>query len=133
MKYLLDTNVCIAYLNNRNANVVQEIKASKPEDLFLCQIVKAELIYGAYKSARQVENLALLGKFLHQFGSLPFNDESVEAYGQIRAKLDKIGKPIGFNDLIIASIALAHDITLVTHNVREFSRVSHLEIVDWIQ
>ena len=132
MRYLLDTNVCIVYLNDSHAQVVQKLKTIKPHDLFLCQIVKAELVYGAYKSSRQAENLALLEQFFSQFNSLPFDDNAVEVYGQIRTKLAKIGKPIGPNDLIIASIAVAHDVTLVTNNVREFSRVSRLKIEDWM-
>ncbi len=132
MKYLLDTNVCIVYLNDSHAHVVKKLKDLKPDDLFLCQMVKAELIYGAYKSSRQVENLALLEQFFSQFTSLPFDDKAVEIYGEIRAKLAKIGKPIEPNDLIIASIAIAHDVTLVTHNVGEFSRVSQLKIKDWM-
>ena len=132
MKYLLDTNVCIVYLNDSYAPVVQKLKSIKPSDVFLCQIVKAELAYGAYKSTRQAENLALLEQFFSQFVSLPFNDKAVEAYGQVRAKLAKIGNLIGPNDLIVAAIAIAHDVTLVTNNVREFSRVSQLKIEDWM-
>lgn len=132
MKYLLDTNVCIVYLNDSHAPVVQKLKSIKPSDVFLCQIVKAELVYGAYKSSRQQDNLALLEQFFSQFVSLPFNDKAVEAYGQVRAKLAKIGNLIGPNDLIITAIAIAHDVTLVTNNVREFSRVSQLKIEDWM-
>lgn len=132
MRYLLDTNICIVYLNDSHTQVVQHLKAIKPHNLFLCQIVKAELVYGAYKSSRQVENLALLERFFSQFKSLPFNDDAVDAYGQIRAKLTKMGKPIGPNDIIIASVAVAHDITLVTNNVRGFSRIPHLKIENWL-
>ena len=63
--------------------------------------------------------------------SLPFDDDAAEAYGQIRAKLEKIGKPIGPNDFLIAAIAVANDVRLVTHNTGEFSRVQGLRIVDW--
>jgi len=132
MRYLLDTNICIVYLNDRHAQVVQKLKDMKPQHLFLCQIVKAELVYGAYKSSRQAENLALLELFFNQFQSLPFNDDAVDIYGEIRANLAKTGRPIGPNDLIIASIAVAHNATLVTHNVREFSRISQLNIEDWM-
>ena len=89
----------------------------------ICQIVKAELYYGAYKSARRDANLALLTKFFNQFESLPFDDAAAEAYGRLRAELARRGTPIGPNDLMIAAIALAYDLILVTHNTSEFSRV----------
>ena len=97
----------------------------------ICQIVKAELIYGAYRSARREANLALLARFFSQFVSLPFDDASAEIYGRIRAELVRAGTPIGPNDLMIAAIALAHDAILVTHNVREFGRVEGLRFEDW--
>ncbi|MEM7534557.1 MAG: type II toxin-antitoxin system VapC family toxin [Chloroflexota bacterium] len=133
--YLLDTNICIAYLNNSNVNVVYQLKNISPNDVYLCQIVKAELMYGACKSksTRQAENIARAERFFRQFKSLPFDNKSVATYGRIRANLNKIGKPIGPNDLIIASIAVAHDVTLVTHNIREFSRIPQLKYVDWMK
>jgi tRNA(fMet)-specific endonuclease VapC len=95
------------------------------------QIVKAELYYGAYKSSRREENLALLRYFFGQFASLPFNDQASEIYGRIRAELTARGAPIGPNGLIVAAVAVAHDATLVTHNAREFSRVDGLRFEDW--
>jgi tRNA(fMet)-specific endonuclease VapC len=62
---------------------------------------------------------------------LPFDDAAAEAYGRLRAELARRGTPIGPNDLMIAAIALAHDLTLVTHNTAEFSRVSGLRLEDW--
>ena len=89
------------------------------------------MYYGAYKSARRDANLALLAKFFDQFVSLPFDDASAEAYGRLRAELARRGTPIGPNDLMIAAIALAYDLTLVTHNTAEFSRVPGLRLEDW--
>ena len=89
-------------------------------------------MHPAYKSARRQENLALLKHFFGQFASLPFNEEAAETYGRIRAELAAQGTPIGPNDLIIAAIALAHKVTLVTHNTREFGRVHGLQIEDWV-
>jgi tRNA(fMet)-specific endonuclease VapC len=129
--YLLDTNACIAYLNDRNSMVARRLMAARPDEVFLCQIVKAELYYGAYKSSRREQNLALLQHFFGQFASLPFDDRAAEAYGRLRAELAARGTPIGPNDLIIAAIAVAHGATLVTCNTREFSRVSDLQVEDW--
>ena len=131
MKYLLDTNACIQFLNKRNSEVQRRLATARREEIVICQIVKAELYYGAYKSSRRAENLALLVRFFSQFESLPFDDAAAEAYGRIRAELTRRGKPIGPNDLMIAAIAVAHDLTLVTHNTAEFSRVPDLHVEDW--
>jgi tRNA(fMet)-specific endonuclease VapC len=133
VSYLLDTNTCIRYLNDARSTVSTHIASTPANQIFLCHIVKAELYYGAYKSTRQRDNLALLSSFFRRFAVVPFDDVAAEVYGQIRADLEQKGTPIGPNDLIIAAIAIAHKITLVTHNVREFGRVQGLAWVDWEQ
>jgi tRNA(fMet)-specific endonuclease VapC len=97
----------------------------------VCSVVKAELFYGVQKSVKQKENIEKVHKFLDQFVSLSFDDKASEKYGEIRADLEKTGTPIGPNDLLIASIALANNVILVTHNTREFKRVKGLKIEDW--
>lgn len=99
--------------------------------MFVCSVVKAELFYGAMKSSNPERALAQQLEFLNRFVSLPFNDTSAMIYGRIRAQLTASGTPIGSNDLLIAAIALANDLTLVTHNTREFNRVEGLRIEDW--
>lgn len=99
--------------------------------MFVCSIVKGELFYGANKSSNSRETLAKQLEFLNRFVSLPFDDTSTLIYGQIRAQLAILGTPIGSYDLQIAAIALANNLTLVTHNTREFSRVAGLQIEDW--
>ena len=131
MTFLLDTNVCIRYLNGRSENIRTRLEATNPTEIVLCSIVKAELFYGAIKSNHPARNLAKLQHFVDHFVSLPFDDEAAESYGHIRTQLEQIGTPIGPNDLQIAAIAMANDLTLVTHNVREFSRVTNLVIDDW--
>ena len=131
MTYLLDTNTCIRFLNPRSSAVPNHMAAVRQEEVVICQIVKAELYYGAYKSARRDANLALLAKFFNQFVSRPFDDASAAAYGRLRAELARRGTPIGPNDLMIAAIALAYDLTLVTHNTVEFARVPGLRLEDW--
>jgi tRNA(fMet)-specific endonuclease VapC len=131
MIYLLDTNVCIQFLNSRNTAVQQRLTTLSREDVAICQIVKAELYYGAYKSSRRAANLALLVKFFSQFVSLPFDDAAAETYGRLRAELARRGTPIGPNDLMIAAIAVAQGLTLVTHNTSEFERVPSLVLADW--
>jgi tRNA(fMet)-specific endonuclease VapC len=131
MRYLLDTNTCIAFFKN-NANVITKIEQVGLENIVLCSPVKAELWYGACKSEQVVSNQTLLRDFFMQLDSLPFDDNAVEHYGEIRAILAKAGTPIGANDLLIAAIGRAHQVTVVTHNLREFMRVPALQIETWL-
>jgi tRNA(fMet)-specific endonuclease VapC len=129
--YLLDTNVCVRYLNGRSLSVRERLQATDVEDVAVCSVVKAELFYGAMKSNNPQRTLANQQQFLNLFASLPFDDIAAAIYGRIRATLSAQGTPIGSNDLQIASIALAHDLILVTHNTGEFSRVPGLRFEDW--
>jgi tRNA(fMet)-specific endonuclease VapC len=133
MKYLLDTNVCISYLNNAASLVRTRMQMLKPAEIVLCSIVEAELYYGVMKSATPSKNLARLTPYLSQFVSLPFDNETAREFGRIRADLAKAGTPIGPYDLQIAAIALVNRLTLVTHNTREFSRIAGLQLEDWEQ
>lgn len=131
MIYLLDTNVCVRYLNGRSLSIRERLQATNVEDIVLCSVVKAELFYGAMKSNNPQRTLANQQQFLSLFVSLPFDDKAAAIYGRIRATLATQGTPIGSNDLQIAAIALAHDLTLATHNTGEFSRVPGLRLEDW--
>jgi tRNA(fMet)-specific endonuclease VapC len=131
MKYLLDTNVCIRYLNQKSPAIIQRLESLNTEDIAVCSIVKAELFYGAIKSNNPQKTLARQQLFLNRFVSLVFDDNTALVSGQIRASLAKIGTPIGSNDLQIAAIAISNNLILVTHNTREFSRVDGLKIEDW--
>jgi tRNA(fMet)-specific endonuclease VapC len=128
--FLLDTNVCIGYLKGHVA-IWQRLSPLPRATVMLCDIVKLELYYGAYKSTSQEKNLAVLEKFFREFKSLPFNEPAVIKCAQLRAQLEKKGTPIGPYDLQIAAIALVNNLVLVTHNTREFSRVEGLRIEDW--
>lgn len=131
MRYLLDTNTCIRLLNQDNSGVAERFKACQPVDIALCSVVKAELLYGARRSARVEFNLRRLEFFAAPLQSVPFDDRCAQDYGLIRADLAAQGKPIGANDLMIAAIARAHDLVLVTHNTGEFNRVVGLRVEDW--
>lgn len=131
MIYLLDTNTCIRYLNGRSPSTRQRLQAAPKTDVVVCAIVKAELFYGAAKSCDPQRSWARQQTFLAQYASLPFDDMAAEIYGHIRADLETRGTPIGGNDFQIAAIALAYNLTLVTHNTREFSRVVGLTLEDW--
>jgi tRNA(fMet)-specific endonuclease VapC len=131
MKYLLDANTCIRLLNQDNAGVTQRFRACQPVDIAMCSVVRAELLYGARRSARVEFNLRRLEIFAAPLQSVPFDDRCAHDYGLIRADLAAQGRPIGANDLMIAAIARAHDLLLVTHNTGEFSRVVGLRVEDW--
>ncbi len=130
--YLLDSNACIRLLNkSASSNMARKLAELTPDDIRLCSVVKSELYYGADKSTRRDRNLASLNRFFSQFISLPFDDNAAAIAGQVRAQLDVAGTPIGSNDLLIAAIALSNDLTLVTHNTREFGRINGLRYEDW--
>jgi tRNA(fMet)-specific endonuclease VapC len=131
--YLLDTNTWIAFLRQNNARVVQRFLSVVSADIALNSVVLGELFYGAHHSApnKQAGNLALIHRLQQRFPSLPFDDRAAAEYGEIRAFLAARATPIGPNDLMIASIARTHGLTLVTHNIKEFSRVPGLKLDDW--
>ena len=129
--YLLDTNACIRILNGSSPLLIERLRAVPRSLMRLSSVVKAELFYGARKGARMAENLRLLERFFDTIASLPFDDRCAEEYGVLRQELDRAGTPIGPNDLLIAATARAHHAVLITHNVREFSRVPELRLEDW--
>lgn len=131
MKYLLDTNVCVVYLKGRSESINQRFHAVPFNEIAVCSIVRAELLYGGKRSNNPQKTLIKQRAFLARFVSLPFDDAAAEIYSDLRARLATLGTPISSNDLQIASIALAHNLTLVTHNTREFSRVEGLQLEDW--
>ena len=131
MKYLLDTNTCIRYLNGRSPEVLRRLSETPPDEVCVCSIVKFELRYGALRSNFVEKTLLEQEKFLSHFVSFPFDDSAQLHAAQIRADLARAGTPIGPYDLLIAAIARANNLILVTHNTREFSRVAGLQIEDW--
>jgi tRNA(fMet)-specific endonuclease VapC len=131
MKYLPDTNACVAYLRHPQSLLAQRFRAKPAADVQLCSVVVAELYYGAQRSAQVATNVSKVAAFLGQFTSLPFDDAAAEEFARLRAFLEAQGLPIGPYDLQIAAIALVNGMTLVTHNTKEFSRVPNLLIEDW--
>lgn len=128
--YLLDTNVCIAWLKHV-PEVVRRVVMAGEERLFLCAPVKSELWFGACNSARPEENLARLSRLFALVPCLPFDDRAALQCGELRSHLKRLGTPIGPYDLQIAAIALTRGLVVVTHNTREFNRVPGLGVEDW--
>lgn len=132
MTHLLDTNTCVVYLRQpASSPVATKLAAATPGSVVLCSVVVAELLFGAYRSSQSTKNLQQTKAFCVQFASLPFDDLAADHYARVRADLEAKGTPIGPNDTMIAAIALAHHLTLVTHDTGEFSRVPGLAIEDW--
>jgi tRNA(fMet)-specific endonuclease VapC len=131
VRYLLDTNTCIGVLTNRVTTLTERWKRTRPSEVRLCSVVKAELLFGAEKSSKRDLVHQQLQLFFSRFKSMPFDDAAAHTYGTIRATLEHEGQPIGPNDMLIAAIARTGGLTPVTHNTAEFSRVPGLLIEDW--
>lgn len=131
MKYLLDTNVCIRYLNGRVPRVRARMLALDEAEIAISIVTKAELFYGSAKSQTPERSRQRQEEFLHRFTLLPFDDAAVEQYAVLRVALERQGRPISHPDMQIAAIALANGLFLVTHNTAEFSRIEGLALEDW--
>jgi tRNA(fMet)-specific endonuclease VapC len=131
VRFVLDTNTCI-YALKLEGRVVERLRDHSPDDLGVTIITVAELWFGAQKSARPAAARREMDGFLEPFEVLLFEREAAEAYARSRAALERMGRPIGERDLLIASIALARGLAVVTHNVSEFKRVPGLKTEDWL-
>jgi tRNA(fMet)-specific endonuclease VapC len=132
--YLLDTNACIALIKGAASPVRGRFEAAvaAEEKVWVSAVVAFELWYGVGKSARGDANAKMVETFLAgPVSLLPFEFEDAKAAGRVRATLEVAGKPIGAYDVLIAGQALRHQLTLVTANVREFSRIKGLDWEDW--
>ena len=134
MKYLLDTNACIALINGRPASVRARFQTAiaRGAEVSVSAVVTFELWYGVAKSSQQPSNTSRLESFLSgPISLLPFDEEDARAAGRIRATVEKVGRPIGAYDLLIAGQSVRHKLTLVTANWKEFARVKGLVWEDW--
>ena len=131
MKYLLDTNACVDFLNRRYRGVTERIQSASPDDLALSSVVVAELRYGADRSVKRAENHDRLDVLTTEIQCLDFDLAAARVYGRLRAALEAGGEPIGPYDMMIAAHALSQRLILVTDNEREFRRVEGLEIENW--
>ena len=130
--YLLDTNICIFLIRNKLSRLKERLLKCNPEQVFLSSITVAELEYGASKSKDREKNREALLNFCADFGNIiDFSNADAEAYGIIRTYLERIGRPIGPYDMQIAAQAMTRNLTVVTHNYDEFSRVPLIKVEDW--
>ena len=133
MKFLLDTNICIYLIKRRPPQVLDRFAALSFGDVGVSSITVAELQYGVQTSQYPERNQQALEQFLVPLIIAEFDYSAAAAYGVVRAALERQGAPIGSLDTLIAAHALSLDVTLVTNNVREFSRVPALKLVNWAE
>jgi tRNA(fMet)-specific endonuclease VapC len=131
MRYMLDTNACIALIKRKPAAAIRRFTSLLPGDVGLSSITLAELRYGVAKSAVVEKNAEALTEFLVPLEIADFGPAAAEAYGRIRAELEKAGMPIGPLDTQIGAHAVSLGAVLVTNNVREFRRIPGLKVEDW--
>ena len=132
-KVALDTNICIAVLNNSSASARARVSQFSPAEIVISSIVLFELYFGVHRSSRVQANMSVLKSFVSRVTVLDFSEEDAEEAGRLRAYLQGLGQPIGPFDLLIAAQAKGRSLTLATNNVREFTRVPELAVEDWLQ
>jgi len=131
LRYLLDTNIVIYVLKRRPVEVLSTFTANASR-MAISAITLAELLHGAEKSSRVSENMAAIEDFCSRLQVLPYGLKAAQHYGAIRAALEKLGQPIGVNDMHIAAHARSEGLVLVTNNLAEFARVPAMETENWV-
>jgi tRNA(fMet)-specific endonuclease VapC len=131
MSYLLDTNICIYIIKKRPHVVLERLRKISFDRVAISTITVAELEFGVRKSLLPDKNQAALNEFLIPFSVLDFGHAATIQYGIIRNELEKNGMPIGPLDTLIAAHAKSLNLTLVTNNEKEFSRVKGLQLENW--
>ena len=128
--YLIDTDTIIYNLKGNEA-VKENLKRHLEDPLKISVITLMELYFGAYKSEKVGVNLAKVRTLENTFEIIETNKNSAETYGMLKASLEKSGTPLDDFDLIIASCALAYNLTLVTNNTKHFNRIEGLKLTNW--
>jgi tRNA(fMet)-specific endonuclease VapC len=132
MRFLLDTNICIYLIKNRPPEVLEKFRKLRPSEIALSTITLFELQYGAEKSNQRQRALFALERFLSPLSFVELDTAAAAEAAIIRARLEEKGTPIGPYDTLIAGVAKSKALTLVTNNVREFSRVEGLVVENWV-
>jgi tRNA(fMet)-specific endonuclease VapC len=133
MKYILDTNICIYIINKKPDEVLRKFELYPVYEFGISSITHAELQYGVEKSKNKNTNQAALDEFLLPLTILPFQGKRlVTCYGEIRVSLESKGQTIGPLDMLIAAHALSLDLTIISNNIKEFSRIPTLKCENWV-
>lgn len=131
--YLLDTNICIYFMNNRYPSLTKKLMSHHPSELLISSITVFELQYGAEKSNWGEKTKQKMAMFLAPFNILPFDSDDACVAARIRVHLQKQGTIIGPYDIQLAGQAVSKNLTIVTHNSGEFSRVPGIRMEDWVE
>ena len=132
MKYLLDTNICIYIINEKPMKILRKFERYPVHDFGISSITQAELQYGVTKSKNKKTNQDALNEFLLPLTILPFHgDKLIACYGEIRVLLESKGRTPGPLDMLIAAHALSLDLTIISNNIKEFSRVPNIKCKNW--
>jgi tRNA(fMet)-specific endonuclease VapC len=131
LRYLLDTNIAIYVIKRRPLEVLKVFNEQENR-MAISVVTLAELLHGCEKSQQPSANLATIEDFCSRLEVLPYTAKAAQHYGSIRSTLEKIGQPIGINDLHIAAHARSEGLVLVTNNTREFIKVPALQLENWI-
>jgi len=132
MELVLDTNICIYLIKRKPPSVLKRFDALAAGTVAISSITVAELEFGVQKSQYPSQNQHALEQFLLPLVILLFDQEAARTYGKLRAWLETRGKTIGALDMLIAAHALSKRLPLATNNVREFSRVPGLKVLNWV-
>jgi tRNA(fMet)-specific endonuclease VapC len=132
MRFMLDTDTCIALIKRKPGPILRRLTALAPGEAGISAVTLAELRYGVAKSAQREKNGQALDEFLLPLEIAEFDEPAADTYGAVRAGLESAGTPIGPLDALIGAHALSLGAALVTHNVREFRRIQGLIVVDWL-
>lgn len=132
MSYIFDTDICVQIIN-KNPTVLKKLRHLPKDKLFITTITEGELWFGVRNSSNYLQNMKMLEKFLAYFQKLDFTSRDARSYSSVRFELQKKGKIIGNNDLLIASQVLERDGILVTGNEREFRRIKDLKVENWLK
>jgi tRNA(fMet)-specific endonuclease VapC len=133
MKYMLDTNICIYLIKQQPREVIDKFQGIALGEIAVSTVTVAEMMYGMGKSQYKEKNKAALQAFLAPLELVDFDFAAAQQYGAVRADLEKIGKPIGAYDLMIAAQALSLGLVLVTNNEQEFQRIPDLIVENWVK
>jgi tRNA(fMet)-specific endonuclease VapC len=131
LRYMLDTNICIYVIRNRPGGLRERFEQLS-EQLCISTITLGELYFGAEKSARPPQNLKTVEEFVARLDVLPLSADAAAHYGQIRAGLERAGRPVGLHDMLIGAQARSEGLILVTNNRREFDRIPGLSVENWV-
>jgi tRNA(fMet)-specific endonuclease VapC len=132
MLYMLDTDICSYVLRSRPASIKERFDEAGSDALSVSTVVLAELLYGAARHPAGVAIRREIVDFVSRLAVLPWDEAAAEHYGDIRAELEKRGKPLGAMDLMIAAHARSRGATLVSNDVRHFRRVEGLPLANWV-